>query len=136
MAHSIQSVGARAVIINDFDLLVLVRMMLEEVSVGHGLYESLAALVPAWERCLESSGPGTVDLKLEELRDKPSAKSELRMLFSKVRLSLLSWGEEISEAVLNSRYRIRGAKFSNYKTDRLRSALGKIETLLEGMDAR
>lgn len=131
MAHSIQNIGDKAAIINDSDLLILVGIMLDEINDAGSSYNALSSFSERWDKARKLSGPGTLVLELDLVAANPKAKLELDNLFSSVEQKLNDWGEVISAATANEKWRIQGVTFADCPTSRVVSAISKLRELFE-----
>ena len=129
MATSIQTIFEKAEMFNDLDLLVLLRMMVEEVKQNPSQYCSLGDLAAAWDETCSNYGPGVIDLKLESVASTP-AQSELTLLLSTLEDNLDRLGSVIPATTLNDRWAVPGVRFKDYTTSKLIAAIGKIRNLL------
>jgi len=131
MAHSIQTIGNKAAIINDSDLLILVGIMIDEISIASSSYNALESFSKGWDESRKLSGPGTLDLELDSVASNPAAKLELDLLFSSIEEKISNWDEVISASTANDKWRIRGVTFSDCPTSRIVSAISKLRDLFE-----
>lgn len=76
MAHSIQVIGEKSVVLNDLDLLLLLRMMVDSVDSGAYQDTGLQQISARWRQCWETYGPGTIDLELAEISSNNSSKAK------------------------------------------------------------
>jgi hypothetical protein len=130
MGTSIQKVGSRVELIGDLDLLVALRLVLEEIRDNAAAYPSLQGMSSIWKESLQTAGPGTIDLKLERLESNSSGQTELSKLLSAVEEKLSSFGLTIPSQILNERYFVRGVRFADHETSRIRNAVQAIRRVM------
>lgn len=130
MAHSIQSLGDEAAIIDDLDLLILIGMMIDEVNDRSSEYSSLRPFSENWHALRISAGPGTLDLCLETLVDDKTATSELIELLSAIAKQVKQYGEHIPAELANAKWATDGVRFYDYPTSRVASAIQTLNDLI------
>jgi hypothetical protein len=129
MATSIQVIRDQAEMFNDLDLLVLLRMMVEEVQRNPSQYHSIGQLAASWDESCSNYGPGVIDLKLGSVAS-TAAQSEIILLLSGLEKKLGRLGAVISAATLNERWAVPGVQFQDYSTSNLIAAIRKLRNLL------
>ena len=132
MAVSVQLVGRKAEVLNDLDLLILLRMMAEEVRSKPGRYSSLRQIADHWESCWEQYGPGTLNLELEKVALDSQKKADCLDLFARIGRKLCLLEATLPADRVNRRWGVKGIKFFDYQTDQLRVALDKLRALIVG----
>jgi hypothetical protein len=135
MAHSIQTVGDRAESFNDLDLLVLICLAGQEVTSSAPSYPRLASFVKRWKHEVATYGPGTIDLRLDDLVTDDlvtatGALSELDSMLTALRARLEQHGRTIPAAVLNSECPTPGVTFYDYPTMHLANACDRLAQLV------
>jgi hypothetical protein len=135
MALSVQSIGQEAEVLNDLDLLILLKMMVEEVRSRPDRYGSLGQIADHWEICWEQYGPGTLDLELETVALDSQKKIEFLYLIFIIGRKLCSLGPTLTADTVNRRWGVRGIEFFDYQTDRLHVTLDKLRALIAGSTA-
>ncbi len=131
MAHSIQVIGEKSVVLNDLDLLLLPRMMVDSLDSGAYQDTGLQEISARWRRCWETYGPGTIDLELAEISSRNSSKAKFLDLTRDMEIFLRVQPPILERAMLNQRWRIKGVEFADYEVDRLIVALEKIQLLIK-----
>jgi len=130
MAHSIQVVGEKNEIFDDGDLLILLRMMTEEVEKNTGTYGRLKPFAARWKDDCDYYTLGAIEIDLDTLVEEPMAKSELLELLSVVEQRIGNFGDQIPAEILNKRWHVPTIYFGDCQTHYLVSAVEKIRTLV------
>ncbi|HEX4959444.1 MAG TPA: hypothetical protein VF173_01300 [Thermoanaerobaculia bacterium] len=130
MAHSIQVFGDRSEVFNDLDLLVLMRLMSEELGSNASSYPLLVSMAARWRDCCENYSPGSIDLNLELAVAGEKARQQFASLLSTIAQKLERSGDTIPAGELNSRLCVPGVTFHDYRTTLLLAAIEKIKQLL------
>lgn len=129
MAHSIQVIGEKSVVLNDLDLLLLLRMMVDSVDSGAYQDTGLQQICARWRQCWETYGPGTIDLELAEISSHNSSKAKFLDLTRDIEKFLRAQPPILERSIINQRWRIKGIEFADYEVDRLIVAIEKIHAL-------
>ncbi len=131
MATSVQIVGQQSKVLSDLDLLVLIRMMFDDVRADLDRFSSLQAVTVRWDGCCTQYAPGTVELELESIASNATKKAEFLKLLAGLVHKLDSLGPTLAAAEMNRRWGVRGVKFHDYETSRLILAAEEIRQLVE-----
>jgi hypothetical protein len=110
----------------DLDLVVVLQLMLAEIESEPTSYRPLSDFVHLWRDNICNSGPGTIDLHLEELLYEPHGSAALDQLLRNVEQTILSLGDPIAGDMLNADFRVPGVQFHDCRSGRLHSALAKL----------
>ncbi|MCC6528064.1 MAG: hypothetical protein IT373_35785 [Polyangiaceae bacterium] len=130
MAHSIQIVGSKSLILGDIDLLVLLRLLLAEHKRIPARYPSLGPLVMRWENCRAGYGPGIIDLHLAEVAGDETRRADFMELLRGVEMILSTYGEHIPVAVL--RDTAPGVHvIDDFETRTVREAIKRVRMLFQ-----
>lgn len=129
MAHSIQTVGARADTFNDFDLIALICLMLDEVQKNPGTFPLVGPLVQAWSVSLEGYGPGVIELDLDAIAAAAKTAREFDILLSSVESAIRRHGT-VPASVLRALSRAPGIEFADYPGEFLLEASKRLRALM------
>lgn len=127
MAHSIQTAGKKIAIIKDLDLLLLMRLMDYRIRAESDVYSELLEISSGWRDSWENCGPGTMDLKLEEIAINPVKRSVFLSLMGDLKHWLISQAPVLHRERINKEFKMDGVVFFDYRVDFLISGLDKIE---------
>lgn len=130
MTHSIQVVGGKAAIFDDFDLLVLTGLMTSELRVHAGQYAALQTYADLWDECRTLYGPGVIDLQLDQAVVNADTRRQLDLLLKAVQQNLKQYGDAIPAERLNADWPVAGVQFSNYSVALLESAIVKLRGII------
>jgi hypothetical protein len=130
MAHSIQTIGEKSEIFKDADLIALVCLLNLEATSNPGEYPALNPVIAQWMREIAASGPGTIDLKLDELPTGGREKSEMRALLAAIERNIALFGNAVPAAILNEQCPLPGITFNDFKTSFVKDAVDKLRGLL------
>ncbi len=130
MATSIQVVGDKAAVLDDMDLLLLLRIMVERVHSNCDRFPTLQSMAVHWESSWEDSGPGTLDLDLASLARNNSQTTEFLSIVHETERTLREFGDVLPAAIVNRRWNVRGVKFHDYPINRLNKTLEELRRLL------
>ena len=129
MAHSIQMLGQKSAIFSDATL-VIIMILARDVISQHPHYFELAALSETWRLAVIQSGPGTIDLKIEELIKTPEMKEKFGALLERLHEEVGRFGEKIPASFLNERAPIpNDYTFIDVKVSTIQEALSKLKNL-------
>jgi hypothetical protein len=128
MAHSIQVYKGRAEVINDLDLLVLLRFMLDEIEADSE--HALKQPGDAWRKCVSQYAPGIIDLNLDAHFCDDAERAEFLALASRVKSKLERVGPSIHASCLNTPETPKGMVFGDFPTEFALQALERISNLL------
>jgi hypothetical protein len=131
MAHSIQTIGKKSEILKDVDLIAFVCLLHLETASHPGEYSELTAVVAQWMREIAASGPGTIDLNLNEITSAGREKSVLRALLAAGESSISQFGNAVPDAILNEQCPIPEIRFNDFKTAFIKNAIDKLRALLD-----
>ena len=131
MAHSIQSVGQRTAILNDFDLIALICLMDAELQDPGDRFFAIRSTVREWSASLRGYGPGTIRLGLDALVSANNTAGELESLFAALEKRIHHFSGRIPAPFLNSRCSAPGITFSDYDGNLLLTALQKLRALAQ-----
>ena len=129
MAHSIQTVGDKAEVFNDLDLLVLVSLMTEELEHSADDYPLLITLASSWQACHSHYAPGMIDLDLDRAIATGDAREQFERLLAAVEQKVERIDDLIPAGELNSRLRVPGVTFNDYRPALLITAINKMRLL-------
>ena len=128
MATSIQIVGGIKELFKDLDLIAFI-YLLEPEKAPIGQQDPITILVARmWKEDLKGYGPGTIDLKLEEMGSGMRASS--LKLVRDARKMVEKMGDYVPASLLNDRNRIPGIAFYDLKKELLLDTIIKLERLL------
>ncbi|MHB0961182.1 MAG: hypothetical protein ACYC0X_33900 [Pirellulaceae bacterium] len=130
MATSIQVVGDKTAVLPDLDVLVLLRMMSEEVMENDSDYPSLQSVAGSWKASCDCYGLGTLDMKLDMVAANALAMTEFVRLLRTTEDKILTLGSAIPASLLNDRWGVHRVTFSDYSTSMLSDVIAKIRVLL------
>ena len=131
MTHSIQFVKGKVEILNDLDLLLVLGIMIDEIEENRR-YSSLKRFVPCWDKCRKSSGPGTLDLRLESVALDVETKQEFVDLLAEIKNSIASEGSTIGADKINERWGIPGVEFASYESASIIATVKRLCHLVSG----
>jgi len=125
MAHSTQAFRGGTATLNDRSLLALVALLrrLEEREPD----ARLSAIVAAWYRAAEVSGPGMIDLTLDTLLTDDAAAD---FLAERLRRVAQEAGDVVPGAELNGAALPTGIVFSDFPADALREGIDALLALI------
>ena len=129
MATSIQTIGDRAEVVNDLDLLALLAILKDTATQTRDRYSSLQPFMECWEENCVGYGPGTLDLRLEDIAADQITKSELEHLLMGVEGKLSGFGKTVPTSLL-SRCRAPGVTFNDYPTSKIKLTIERIRSLM------
>ena len=93
-------------------------------------FRCLSQLVEYWSTVPEISGPGTIDLNIEEVSSDRNSCNELLEIISRSAAMIVAMGEKIPATVANERWKVPGVNFRDYDTRRLIKVLEQLKSLL------
>lgn len=135
MGHSIQVIGKHHKIFKDGDLEILLGIMLDLVKANPSRYGFLLSLAPRWEKTRLHSGPGCIDMELDELASKADARGEILSLLSSVENYVDSLGDFIDADTVNERWGIEGVVWlDDYPSIRLKNAIDELRELVHSSE--
>jgi len=128
MAYSGQEFREKYTSIEDADIIAVV-MIAEQMS---GLSKKASELVTDWLHQMQVSGPGTIDLKLDDHLHSDDDVNDFLGLLNLVRNKIRAYGDVIPANVLNERAGsvAMGITFVDYQSQLIMSVLDKLEALV------
>lgn len=129
MATSILTIGDRAEVVNELDLLALLFLLIDSATQARERYSTLMPFIERWEKNCVGYGPGTLDLQLEDIVDDQETESELALLLKDVEGKLSSYRETIPASLLSS-CKAHGVTFKDYPISNVNSTIERIRTLI------
>src|SRR5689334_18360368 len=128
MAHSIQTYRGKSEVINDLDLLVIIGFSI--AIINHSTeFRGLQGLAGQWQESLRQYGPGTIDLKLEQIVVDPERLLSLERLLGKILEQISHYHEKIPADVLNERLSVSGVRFNDFDVANIEEAVKKLQTV-------
>ena len=130
MAHSIQTVLTRQELFDDLDLIVVMQLMLREFERNKRTFSGIEQVVLGWRQELTTSGPGTIDLRLDQALDHEEGIGEMARLIDVAQQGLSRFGDVIPAQILNTEYETPSVLFYDFATVRVVETLNKIRRLI------
>lgn len=130
MTTSIQVVRGKVKMLNDHDLMALVCLIDLELANNEQRYSGLSAQAAIWKRCVELSGPGTIDLELEKLTPDSEMATQFVAMLCDIEVRLKSYQQVVPADLLQARLPSSVIKFANYPVDRLLATVNEIRELI------
>ena len=91
----------------------------------------LSAFVNEWNEALETYGPGTIDLKLDELVLSPDAHRQFVSMIHVIEDEIKDTEMHVLTSMLNTQCRVIGVRFIDYRGDLLTKAIANLRRLLQ-----
>jgi hypothetical protein len=133
MAHSYIDFRGRYLHVNDMDLIAIVHLLLfERNRFGDSdlLPSGLAALMKEWESLLDVSGPGCLDLNLDDYINDDQTIDALVSAITRVESELKRFGDTIPGNHLNKLTNSSVIKYEDRPTAGLLALLSSLSELL------
>lgn len=130
MATSIQTIGDRAEVMHDLDLLALLVLLNDTATQAPDRYPSLHPFFQSWEENCIGYGPGMLDLRLEDIVAHRVAKSQLEQLLIDAEHKLSGFGEMIPASLLAA-CKAPGVTLNAYSSSNLKSTIERIRSLMQ-----
>ena len=130
MSWSIQQSGDRSDMLNDGALVALICLLEDEVARTPDGFAALRVVIEGWQVGIAKSGPGTIDLRLDETLPTRTERTELAALLQVVEQSLAG-SPTISGASLNRRVRDGSTFHEEYPASHVVEAMNQLRKLLE-----
>ncbi len=108
MSTTVQSFGKRRDILDDHDVYLLARMLVESLAADPARYPALKDHGARWEAASAAHRPGVIALGLESLETDPAALADFRRLLDAVEAMVLAFGEAIPRDTVEARWPVRG----------------------------
>jgi hypothetical protein len=133
MGTTIQYVLDKRIFVKDLDLIALVSLMEDICLIGDEItpeyLKQASGIVETWQVDLAGSGPGTANLRLEQLVTS-GMKDSLLVLLAAVEQRLDTYGEKVPISILSKHCRVWGIEFYGYPAESLKETISKIRQLL------
>lgn len=130
MSTSFQVFGDRVEAFNDLDLIALVYLASRRVASEPDRYLAFAPMLADWILGIAVSGPGTIDLNLNNLIAPDTTRCELIALLTRIGEELSQFGDSVPASVLNKQQVAPNVKFHDYPVTLLSTALRALKSLL------
>ncbi len=108
MTTTVQSFGRRRDVLDDHDLCLATRMLVEVLAAQPRRYPALKDHGAHWDAVSAAHRPGAIALKLEDLESDPAALAEFRRLLDAVEAMVLGFGEAIPQEIVEARWPVHG----------------------------
>lgn len=131
MATSIQVVHGRSQLFNDLDVIALICLMTERVASVETSYVQLNSFITEWNEALMNYGPGTIDLKFDELVASSAAFHQFTSLIDNIYDEMKRIDMHVLTSTLNARCRAPGVHFANYRGGLLTRMIDEVRSLLQ-----
>lgn len=129
MVSSMQVVGDKQAVLSDLSLLAFLGFALERMDAESPRFDALAGVEKRWRDERNGAGPGTLDLGLESISDGSMAPIVADLL-REVESEALRFREVVPASVMNSRFRQRGVRFSDFPVPELLRVTNALRMLL------
>lgn len=130
MAHSIQNFGDKFETFNDGDLSVSILILNHEVLRNPNQYRTIRDIIRQWKQNLPFCGPGTIDLKFDDVILSPETKHEFARLLSSAYQALNAFANEIPESYLKEINNVPDVQYHSYPTSRGKIVINEFRDLL------
>lgn len=108
MTTTVQRFGKRRDVLDDHDLCLATRMLVEALAEQPDRYPALKDHGARWDAVSAAHRPGAIALGLEDLESDPAALAEFRTLLDAVEAMVLAFGEAIPLQTVEDRWPVRG----------------------------
>lgn len=130
MGWSIQAIPPHHTIINDLDIIALINILADLLRIDAIDSSGASDIVSTWIVAVEESGPGTIDLHLQDLTASPERTRMLHRLLTTAEQALLALGDSVPRELLNKGPLRNSAIFTdNYPVPRLLKTIVQLRDL-------
>jgi hypothetical protein len=123
MAHSIQSIDNRTLILNDLDAIVFMCVMLRSFQLESDRYTKLGRIMGCWREELRAYAPGAIDLHLEMVRE-DVALGDFSDLMEEALKALKTQKNDLKKLLLAAD--VEGVDPENYPIANIRKTISRI----------
>jgi hypothetical protein len=129
MASSIQSYRERTSSFKDLDLIAILILLESELERDRTALQ-LGPVFAEWHKALDGYGPGTIDLRLNDLLSSEEMRQAMLALLDAVDARLRAFDKTVPAWILNGRWSVPDVIFLDYSAAKLSVASSALREML------